>query len=87
MQPSVHHSRAYVLTTGLLNKNNEWMVCDWQALCAQLLLQWNRLTSDELKAAGANRRRIASLVSKKYDIDSHLVENYLSNLERTLPLV
>lgn len=87
MQSSVHQNRAYILTTGLMNKNNEWMVCDWQALCAQLLLQWNRLTPDELKQAGANRTRIASLVSKKYDIDTRLVENYLSNLERTLPLV
>ena len=87
MQSSVHHTRAYVLTTGLMNKNNEWMVCNWQALCAQLLLQWNRLTTDELKEAGANRRRIAYLVSEKYDIDTRLVENYLSNLERTLPLV
>lgn len=87
MQSSVHHKRAYVLTTGLLNKNSEWMVCDWQALCAQLLFQWNRLTQDELKSAGANRTRIARLVSEKYDLDIRLVENYLANLERTLPLV
>ena len=87
MHASVHHKRAYVLTTGLLNKNSEWMVCDWQALCAQLLFQWNRLTHDELEKTGANRRRIAVLVSEKYGIDTKLVENYLSNLERTLPLV
>ncbi len=60
--------------------------CDWQALQAQLLSQWNRLTAKELDNTMQNRRRIALLVECKYGIPYRLVENYLRNFERTMPL-
>ena len=87
MQTSTSHARQYILTAGLLDKNHEWMVCDWQALCAQLLQQWNLLTARDLREAGPSRHRIAALVHRKYGVAAELVENYLTNLERTLPLV
>ena len=85
-QSTYSAARQEILVNGLLNKNNEWMVCDWQALCAQILQQWNRLVPDDLARIGPSRRCIAALVQQEYDIDSALVENYLRNLERTLPL-
>ena len=79
--------RQEVLSNGLLDKNHEWMVCDWQALCAQLLQQWNLLTPNDLMAIGPSRHHIAALVCRKYGVNKVLVENYLTNLERTLPLM
>jgi len=62
------------------------VTCDWPALEAQLLLQWNRLTARELDNTAADRHEIALLVERKYGIHYQLVENYLSNFERTMPL-
>jgi len=59
---------------------------DWPALRAQLLLQWNRLTARELDNLGPDHRRIALLVERKYGVHYRLVENYLRNFERTIPL-
>ena len=50
-----------------------------------LLQQWNRLTDKELEETGYIKKRIALLIQGKYGIHSLLLENYLSNLERTLP--
>lgn len=60
--------------------------CNWVALREQLLQQWNMLTRGELENVGPNRRRIAQLIAMKYGIASAMVENYLRNFERTLPL-
>lgn len=60
--------------------------CNWVALREQLLQQWERVTRHELESAGPNRRLIAKLIEKKYGIASAMVENYLRNFERTLPL-
>lgn len=61
--------------------------CDWQALKAQLLAQWNRLTDGELDRTGRDFCQIALLVERKYGIRYQMVENYLRNFERTMPLV
>ena len=66
--------------------DNDILDCDWASVRDQLLEQWKRLSKRELDAAGPHRQAIASLVQNKYGIDSVLVENYLANLERTLPL-
>jgi len=60
--------------------------CDWQKLREQLLAQWTQLSSKELEDTGPNRHRIALLVERKYGVACELVENYLLNFERTMPL-
>jgi hypothetical protein len=61
------------------------MRCDWLSLRTQLLTQWGLLNGRELDGAGRSRHEIALLVQRKYGVSAPLVENYLSNLERTLP--
>jgi hypothetical protein len=60
--------------------------CDWAMLQAQLLEQWNRLTARELDKTGRDRHLIALLIERRYGIRYQLVENYLRNFERTMPL-
>jgi hypothetical protein len=60
--------------------------CDWHALTSQLMSQWHDLTQEELERTCHNRRAIAKLIERKEGIAAPLVENYLRNLERTLPL-
>lgn len=59
--------------------------CDWQALTAQLLDQWHDITREELENTQHDRHKIARLIERKEGIPAPLVENYLENLERTLP--
>lgn len=61
--------------------------CKWEPFRDQVLKQWDRLTAHEVEAVGPNRSLLAILIEKKYGIASHLVENYLRNFERTLPLI
>jgi len=61
--------------------------CQWEALRKQLLLQWARLTSQDLDKAGPRRDRLAALIQNKYGINARLAENYLRNFERILPLM
>ncbi len=63
------------------------IICKWEPFREQLLLQWDRLTQDEMDAVGPNRSKIAVLIENRYGIASNLVENYLRNFERTLPLI
>lgn len=60
--------------------------CDWPPLKAQLLSQWGRLTDRELDKTGQDRHRIALLIEQKYGIHYQMVENYLCNFERTMPM-
>ena len=60
--------------------------CDWQTLSSQLLEQWHKLSPTELERTGQNRHKMAELIYEKYGVHPVLVENYLKNLERTLPL-
>jgi hypothetical protein len=62
------------------------IACNWQALRAQLLLQWEQLTARELDKAGPNRHRLALLIESKYGVAAQMIENYLRNFERTMPL-
>ena len=65
---------------------NDVIACDWQAISAQLLSQWKKITKAELERTQHNRYQIALLVEEKYGVHAMLTENYLRNLERTLPL-
>ncbi len=65
---------------------NDTVTCDWNALSQQLLEQWHELTREELESTCQERRAIAELIEEKEGIAAPLVENYLRNLERTLPL-
>jgi len=63
------------------------ITCKWEPFKEQIMLQWNRLTSHDLDRIGPNRGKLAVLIEKRYGIAAHLVENYLRNFERTLPLI
>jgi hypothetical protein len=63
------------------------VACNWPLLRRQLLDQWKRLGEWELDEAGPNCRRLAGLIQQKYGIAMELVESYLHNLERTMPLL
>ena len=65
---------------------DEIISCDWQAISAQLLNQWKKISKTDLEKTLHNRHRIAMLVEEKYGVHATLTENYLKNLERTLPL-
>jgi hypothetical protein len=66
---------------------NRIAACDWPSLRNQLLAQWSRLSKAQIDKVGPNRHKIAMLVENQYGISAPLVENYLSNLERTLPVL
>lgn len=66
---------------------NSVLLCNWQIMRAQLLKQWTLLNTGELNAIGPNCRRIAQLIARKYAIAPVVVENYLRNFERTIPLL
>ena len=63
------------------------ITCKWEPFRESIMAQWDRVTSRELDEIGPNRSKIAMLIETKYGIASHLVENYLRNYERTLPLI
>ena len=90
--PAVHYrlpQNAYpaFYRAGNENFDGKRVRCSWAPLRAQLLLQWNRLTGWDLDQAGPDRGRLAQLIQRKYGIASELVENYLRNFERTLPVL
>jgi hypothetical protein len=78
-------SYPYHTVVSSFRTNRDTIMCDWPSLRAQLLTQWERLTGRELDMAERDRHEIAILVQRKYGVSARLVENYLSNLERTLP--
>lgn len=78
---------SYQQSSEYAERSRETIKCKWSMLRAQLLLQWQRVSAKEIDIAGPNRQRIALLIQGKYGIDSELVENYLRNFERTLPVM
>lgn len=67
--------------------DNSAIDCNWQALRKQLLEQWTRLAKKEIDKAGPNRHRLAVLIEQKYGVSQEMIENYLRNFERTMPLM
>lgn len=67
------------------NLQQEDICCHWPSLQALLIAQWHKLSWQELTETGPQRQRIALLVEQKYGIAAPLVENYIRNIERTLP--
>ena len=62
------------------------MTCKWEPLRNQILLQWARLTTRDVDGVGPNRGRLAQLIHRRYGINPLMIENYLRNFERILPL-
>lgn len=60
--------------------------CSHKEIRALLMQQWKDLTPQAIEATGFVKRQIALLIEQHYGIHHRLAENYLSNLERTLPL-
>lgn len=60
--------------------------CHWKELRSQLMNQWSRLSEEDLRKTGPDRHQIAELISARYGISPEMVENYLNNFERTMPL-
>lgn len=60
--------------------------CHWPLLRMQLLEQWDKLTDEDLDITGPNAMQIAYLISRKYGVSSEMVEHYLANFARTIPL-
>lgn len=71
----------------IFDLEDDFVNCDWTVISGQLLNQWPKLTPMELERTRHNRHEIALLIQKKYGIHAILTENYLKNLERTLPLL
>jgi len=65
---------------------NQTMRCSRRVIRDLLLQQWKRLTPKEIDETNFSKLKIALLIERKYGIHSRLTENYLSNIERTLPL-
>jgi len=63
------------------------LLCNWHIMRRELLRQWTLLTADDLDIVGPDCRRIARLIAHKYGIVPDVMENYLRNFERTLPLL
>ena len=64
----------------------ETVDCHWPSLRSQILGQWKRVTLEELDATGSKRYKIALLIQQKHGVSWQLVQNYLMNIERSLPL-
>ena len=62
------------------------MKCDHQEIKSLLMQQWKELTEDEIEATEYSKHKLAVLIESHYGIHNRLAENYLNNLERTLPL-
>ncbi|MGE0753987.1 MAG: hypothetical protein AB7L92_02375 [Alphaproteobacteria bacterium] len=62
------------------------MNCHPKVLAELLMQQWKQITRKELEATRYRKHNIAMLIEKKYGVDHHLTANYLTNLERTLPI-
>lgn len=62
------------------------MRCNLRVLTGLLLKQWNKLTREELERTRFVKERLARLIEHKYGVNATLAENYLSNIERTLPV-
>jgi len=70
----------------VINSTSYDLRCNWPMLRSQLLQQWTLLTEYDLEITGPNATYIAGLIEKKYGISSTLVENYLVNFARTIPV-
>lgn len=88
------HSSDHIRTpasTQLPTKNQSFshavdLRCNWEVLREQLLHQWALLSENDLDMTGPDASRIALLIERKYGIASRMIENYLLNFVRTMPL-
>ncbi len=69
-----------------IKKSSDPLNCNWPALRSYLINEWEGISANELDKLGPNRDDIAILFGKKYGFTWKMAENYLRNIERTLPL-
>lgn len=62
------------------------VACERSVLEDLILQQWKKITRQELEKTAYSKKKIALLIERKYGVHHALMENYLSNLERTLPI-
>ena len=62
----------------------EFIACAWSPFKEELLVHWHKLTEEDLREAGRNRRALAKIIERKYGVAWQLAENYLLNLESNL---
>lgn len=68
------------------SKDKDPIRCNWLSLRSYLTDHWKNISAKELDQAGPSRKKIVFLFGKKYGFGSQMAENYLRNIERTLPL-
>ena len=79
-------------TSGYIRNSNQNFInsfdlrCNWDIMREQLMHQWTLLSEQDLEMAGPDAARIAMLIERKYGIASRMIENYLLNFVRTMPL-
>ncbi len=60
--------------------------CNRNAIKELLMQQWRSLTQEDIEATHYRKAELAELIERRYGIHHRLAENYLNNLQRTLPL-
>ena len=75
---SIENNKNFALTIDLR--------CNWDIMREQLLQQWTLLSENDLDMTGPDANRISLLIERKYGIASRMIENYLLNFVRTMPL-
>lgn len=63
------------------HSRHDYIHCAWKPFKEELLIQWHRLSEEDLAETGRNRHLIARAIERKYGVAWQLAEHYLSNLE------
>lgn len=77
---------AYAMPTEDAPSYDRPMRCNRAALAELIQNQWKRITRERMEHARYGKHALARLIEEEYGIHYTLAENYLSNLERSLPL-
>lgn len=86
MRPHHHENRSGFQQVGTIADDQSPIQCNRGMVKSLLLQQWRGLTHDEIEATDYSKASLADLIERRYGIHHQLAENYLNNLERTLPL-
>ena len=56
----------------------------WKQLQGQIKKEWNKLTTDEIKATKGRKKFLIGKIQEKYDLPADLAEKKLSDIYRNL---